>query len=97
MRTPHQNTTKRDKQNGAVTGKGGCGETYSTSTEIKECGCELPPLLPPLQSPLQSCADHIKTALPHKQGNKQSKDPLARFPLDTQRVKKKKKEKGKNQ
>lgn len=27
----------------------------------------------------------------HKQGNKQSKDPLALFPLDTQRVKKKKK------
>jgi hypothetical protein len=25
-----------------------------------------------------------------KQGNKQSKDPLAPFPLDTQRVKKKK-------
>lgn len=51
-----------------------------------------PSLLPRLPSPLHNCADHIKTTLLPKQGNKQSEDPLALFPLDTQRVKKKKKE-----
>lgn len=50
-----------------------------------------PSLLPRLPSPLHNCADHIKTTLLPKQGNKQSEDPLALFPLDTQRVKKKKK------
>lgn len=62
---------------------------FGTYRNQKECTCKLSPLLSLLKSPFQSCADHIKTMLLHKQGNKQSKDPLAPFPLDTQRVKKK--------